>query len=94
MTEILHVQLISLQHQVWKSHSRGKVKLVVNLLCGLVSDRRFPPAACQMDVTWKCHVRALYPRIWCMVLWSCPVGDIQFWKATLLWPVERGGNEL
>lgn len=28
--------LISLQHQVWKPHSRGKVRLVVNLLCGLV----------------------------------------------------------
>jgi len=34
MTEILHMPLIFLQHQVWKSHSRGKLDWL--LICSVV----------------------------------------------------------
>lgn len=64
----------------------------VNSTCGLVLGRRFSAVTCQMDVTRKCHVRAFYPGIRRVVVWSRPVGDIQHRQAALLRPVKRRGN--
>lgn len=58
----------------------------------VVADWRFPDAAGAVDVAWEREIWSLHQRVRRLGVWCSPLGDLQFWTATILRSLERGGS--